>query len=160
MCKKTHFLIFTLLVVVFLTSCSSSIQNIQNVHITSPAFMLGNNIEKPIEVSLKGKFNEKEGHFSGSIVFSHEIELENIMFYPGAGLISYEGSMRANLGQIFFIPEDQRYSIEIVDPELYELLTMEKSSGKVAISSPAINAAQAQEVDTLLRKTKQPFENQ
>ncbi|MNJ35950.1 hypothetical protein D3C77_307190 [compost metagenome] len=55
-----------------------------------------------LHVITKGKFNKKEGHFSGSIIFDHEIKLKNVMSYPGAGLIFYEGSKCTCLGQILF----------------------------------------------------------
>lgn len=156
--KITLSIVLSIIMVVDFSGCTSKSQAI---HISNSAYLYDANFSKPIEVTIDGKFNIKENSFIGSMMFKNEIKFENVLFSPGAGLVSYEGSKRTYWGQIFFDHEKLQYSMEITNPSIYELITNDKSKGdlKVIISSPATNLEQAIEINTILKTRKLPFED-
>ncbi|WP_435923266.1 hypothetical protein [Paenibacillus sp. DYY-L-2] len=155
--RKDYFSLVILLVVVILTSCTNRTEKIL---ITSPAYMYSNTVSEPIDVIIDGYFDKKEHLFKGSITFDDKIKLENVLFFPGTGLISYKGKERTNIGQIFFNEENFSYSIQIAYPQFTELLTNQKGNktDMLIISSPANSIEQAKEVNDILIRSKLWFE--
>lgn len=137
--------------------CSNSHQVID---IANPAYMYGDDIDETLPVSMKGTYNKKKHSFRGSMEIDHRIKLDPVMFANGMGIIFFEGSKQTFLGQIYFDNESLNYTIEIIDPVIYEKLTNRPSDGqaKVIISSPSTNLEQAQQVNEELNKMKLPFE--
>ena len=140
-----------------LTSCSDSKKDI---NINSTALIYGNETEKTSEISMKGEYNTKKHNFTGSLDIGAEIKLENIIFSPGSGLISYNKTLRQYLGQIFFDYESLKFTIEITDQELYHKLTQSNIDENkiITITSPAKTLEEAKQINMELKNQKLPFE--
>lgn len=154
--RRPYLVLTAIVLMIVLMSCSNAYQEI---HINSPAYMYGDNINEVLPLSIEGRYNKKENTFIGSMEIDNRIKLDNVMFTHGSGIVFYEGSKRTFLGQIFFDNENSNYSMEIIDPVLYEKLTKRPSDGKakVIISSPSNNFEQAQQVNEELKNKKLPF---
>ena len=72
----------------------SCINQKSDIDINSPAYIFGDETNKTMDVSIKGQYSNKENSFRGSIVFGNDIKLENVIFSPGSGLISYNKTSR------------------------------------------------------------------
>lgn len=159
---KRPYLVLTsiVLLIVFIIVLMSSSNSYQEIHINSPAYMYEDNINEVVPVSIEGRYNKKENTFIGSMEIDNRIKLDNVTFIPGSGIVFYEGSNRTFLGQIYFDNENSNYSMEIIDPVIYEKLTKRPSDGKaeVIISSPSNNFEQAQQVTEELKNKKLPLE--
>lgn len=138
----------------------SCVNQKKDIDINNPAFVFGDDINKTIDVSIKGKYNVKENNFKGSMVIGNDINFENVIFSPGSGLISYNKTSRTYLGQIFFDYESKNYTIEITDPSIYSKLTNIDNDGlkTITISSPAKNLDEAKQINKELKEKKLPFE--
>lgn len=156
--KRYGVVLGTLLLLLLSTGCSNPYQE---VHINGPAYMYSDDTEQAMELVIEGRYDKKEYYsFKGSISMGSDIKLENVLFTSGAGLVSYEGTQRSYLGQIFCDFDKGTYSIILDNAAFIEKLTkQEHSKGtKFIVSSPAANEKEAEEKYTMLRKTPLPSE--
>ncbi|QLG38134.1 MULTISPECIES: membrane lipoprotein lipid attachment site-containing protein [unclassified Paenibacillus] len=145
--KRIIFVIFLGLLV--LSACSNN----EKIDISSPSYMFSEDykISKEIEVSLKGHFNKDDNNYEGSLSIN-EINFKKVLFKHNSLLISYEGSERTVLGDIYLNTSDNQFAIVITEPSLYKQLTNEEyNKDGLIISSPASSLEEARSIEENLK---------
>ncbi|MGV2887136.1 hypothetical protein [Paenibacillus taichungensis] len=145
--KRIIFVIFLGLFV--LSACSNN----EKIEISSPSYMFCEDykISKEIEVSLKGDFNKNDNNYEGSLSIN-EINFKKVLFKHNSLLISYEGSERTVLGDIYLNTLDNQFAIVITEPSLYKQLTNEEYNNEgLIISSPASSLEEARSIEENLK---------
>ncbi|PYE48267.1 hypothetical protein HUB98_11480 [Paenibacillus barcinonensis] len=145
--KKVLFI--TLLSLFILSGCSTH----EQIDIKSPSYMYSENSEigRNVRVSLNGTLNKKDDVFEGELSID-DIVFKKVIFTHNTLLISYEGSKRTVLGDIYFDKQANQYAIIVTEPELYTKLTHAKFQNKgLVISSPASSLAEAKIIEAKLK---------